>query len=593
MSKIASSLLVTAALTLAVAAPAGAEQQAAPETDHVKALIQQAMGQLNQPPAGGPQNAATPGPKVDLTADEAVARALERNVTLAQQRLTPQTFDYSLAATRAFYRPNLNSTASSSSATQLGRLTTDGGDKTNQDTNVWNAGITQNVPFYGGNYNVNWTNNRVESTLNTATYNPAYTANFQATYTQPLLGNRKIDNNRTTLLTTAIQQDVAELDLQATTASTVAQVRNAYYELVFAILNLENQRASLDLSSKLVQDNRARVEIGTMAPIDIVQAQAEEATRRQNLVNAEATLQNTELNLKRLIVSGTDDPLWTATLNATDRPAPGSEAIDLEGAVRNALANRTDMLTAKKNIDTANITLRSLNNQSMPVLNLQGIYRLDGRGGQPTSGIVPPSSWWDALGGLGKVDAPTWTVQLQFNYPIGQSAGRSEQGATGDHHPAEPDRDQSHRAADRDRRHRGGNRDPQLARSHPGGPGRARVVDQARRGGAEQARRRHGDQLRSRPGAARSGRRAQPRASRAPELPARARRLPAHADKSEIRQSTVVGRRSAVTVRSPSRQSAVRVGSHKSAVTESAVSSQQSESAVRVGSHKRPSQSAQ
>ena len=83
MSKTASFLLVTAALTLAVAAPAGAQQAAAPETDHVKALIQQAMGQLSAPPAGGTQNAATPGPRVDLTADEAVARALERNVTLA------------------------------------------------------------------------------------------------------------------------------------------------------------------------------------------------------------------------------------------------------------------------------------------------------------------------------------------------------------------------------------------------------------------------------------------------------------------------------------------------------------------------------
>ena len=424
MSKTASSLFVTAALTLAVAAPTGAQQQA-PEADHVKALIQQAMVRLNSPTADGQVQTATPGPKVDLTADEAVARALERNLTLASQRLTPQTFDYSIAATRAFYRPNLTSTASNSSATQLGRLTTDGGDKTNQDTTVWNAGIQQQVPFFGGNYNVNWTNNRVASTQNTATFNPAYTANFQATYTQPILANRKIDNNRTTLLTTAIQQDVAELDLQATTASTVAQVRNAYWELVYAILNLENQRASLDLSSKLVQDNRARVEIGTMAPIDIVQAQAEEATRRQAVVNAEATLQNNELALKRLIVSGTDDPMWTASINATDRPGLGTEAVDLEGAVRNALMNRTDLLTAKKNVDRETITLRSLNNQSMPSLNLQGIYRLDGRGGHPTATSLPPSSWWDALGGIGKIDAPTWTVQLQFSYPIGQSAAEA------------------------------------------------------------------------------------------------------------------------------------------------------------------------
>ncbi len=387
MRKIASSLLVSAALSVIFAAPATAQQRtAAEEADHVKTLIEEAktrLAQQGQTPSPA-QAGTTTGPKIALTADEAVARALERNVTLASQRLTPQTFDYSLAATYAFYRPNLNSNVSTSSATTLARQTIEGGVRTNSDTTIWNAGVSQNTKWQGGSYQINWQNNRIASNQNNNIYNPAYSAGFQAVYVQPILANRKIDQTRTNLLTTEIQQDVAELDLRATTASTVADVRNAYYELVFAILNLENQRASLELSSKLVQDNRARVEIGTMAPIDIVQAQAEEATRRQNLVNAEATLQNTELALKRLIVSGTDDPLWTASIDATDRPAPSAEAIDLEAAVRNALANRTDLLTAKKNIDSANVTLRSLDNQTLPSMNLQGTYRLDGRGGTTT-----------------------------------------------------------------------------------------------------------------------------------------------------------------------------------------------------------------
>ena len=201
----------------------------------------------------------------------------------------------------------------------------------------------------------------------------------------------------------------------------MAQVRNAYWELAYAILNLEAQRGSLDLASKLVQDNRARVEIGTMAPIDIVQAQAEEATRRAAVVTAEALLQNNELGLKRLIVSGTDDPLWTATINAVDRPGLSPEAIDLEGAVRNALTNRTDLLTARKNIDSATVSLRNFSNQALPNLNLQGIYRLDGRGGTPTGPGINPTSWWGALEGIGAWDAPTWTVQVNFSYPIGTS----------------------------------------------------------------------------------------------------------------------------------------------------------------------------
>jgi outer membrane protein len=432
VSKIASFLLIGGALLAAAPVPAHAQQAAAPDSAHVKALIEQAKTRLaesGQTPSPA-QAGTTTGPRINLTADEAVARALERNVTLASQRLTPQTFDYSLAATYAFYRPNLNSNVSTSSATTLARQTIEGGARTNSDTSIWNAGVSQNMPWQGGSYQINWQNNRIASNQNNNLLNPAYSAGFQAVYVQPILANRKIDQTRTALLATEIQQDVSELDLQATTASIVAQVRNAYWDFVFSVLNLENQRASLDLSSKLVSDNRARVEIGTMAPIDIVQAQAEEATRRQNLVNAEATLQNTELVLKQLIVSGTDDPLWTASINATDRPTPGEEAIDLEAAVRNALTNRTDLLTAKKNIDAANIQLRSLDNQTLPSLNLQGTYRLDGRGGTSTPRddglpVPPPTNWFNALGGIGNVEAPTWTVQMNFSYPLGTSAAEA------------------------------------------------------------------------------------------------------------------------------------------------------------------------
>ncbi|HXW08471.1 MAG TPA: TolC family protein [Vicinamibacterales bacterium] len=400
--------------------PAAAQE---PTADQVKALIEQAMVRLSAQPVpaqGAPSTAQ--GPTVDMTVEEAVARALENNVTLATQRLTPQTFDFSIAATRAFYRPTVTSTVSNISATQLGRLTTDGGEKTNQDTTIWNAGLTQQVPWQGGSLQVNWANNRLASTQSTAIFNPAYTSQFAATFTQPLLANRKIDNTRTTLLNTEISQDIAQIELQGTAASIVAQVRNAYYELVFAIMNLEAQRTSLELAAKLVEDNRARVEIGTMAPIEVVQAQAEEATRRQAVVNAEAILQNNELGLKRLIVSGTEDPLWASTINAVDRPRPDPEAIDLEGAVRNALSNRTDLQTQRKNVESANVTLSSLTNQKLPTLNLVGTYRLDGRGGLPTSPTLPPSGWWDALGAIGKVDAPTWTVQLNFSYPLGMSA---------------------------------------------------------------------------------------------------------------------------------------------------------------------------
>ena len=415
MSKTAA-LPLAAALAAALATPVAAQD---PSNDHVKALIQQAMAQTAVP-------SAAQGPVVNLTVEEAVARALERNLTLASQRITPRTFDYSIAAARAAYRPTLTSTLATNSQTQLPTTTVEGGVVVNTDTRTWNSGVGQSLPWGGASYQVNFNNNRAFTDRNNSTFNPSFGSNLSAQYTQPLLRNFRFDNTRAQLENQIIQQDIAEIDLSATTASTVAQVRNAYWELAFSYQAVEAAQGSLELASKLVRDNQLRVEIGTMAPIDVVQARAEEATRRQQLVAAQATLRNNELALKRLIVGGTDDELWAATINPVDRPSPQPEPIDLEGAVRNALQNRTDLITARKSIDSANITIRSLRNAILPQLNLVTTYRLDGRGGtsiprDPTIPIVR-GGYADALRNIYQFDAPTWTVQLNFNYPIGQSA---------------------------------------------------------------------------------------------------------------------------------------------------------------------------
>jgi len=422
---------IAAVLSIALAAPAAAQQQQTPppSPEHVKALIQQAMTQTQSAPEGVQVQPAIQGAAVNLTADEAVARALDRNLTLASQRLTPRTFDYSIAATRAAYRPLLTSTVSNNSQTQLPSTSVEGGLVVNTDTQVWNSGVQQSVPWGGGNYSVTFNNNRDFSTRNTGLFNPTFGSTFRIQYNQPILQNFKIDNTRTQLQTQTIQQQIADLDLRATVASTVAEVRNAYWELVFAYQAVDAAQRSLELAAKLVADNKMRVEIGTMAPIDVVQAQAEEATRRQQLVNTQAILRNSELALKRLIVGGTDDELWTATINPVDRPSPQPEPINLESAVSNALQNRTDLATSRKNIETTNVTLRSFKNQALPGLNLVGIYQLVGRGGttiprEPLDPIIP-GGYWDALGNIGAFDAPTWTVRVDFTYPLGQSSAEA------------------------------------------------------------------------------------------------------------------------------------------------------------------------
>jgi outer membrane protein TolC len=411
-----------------VANPAAAQE---PSNDRVKELIAQAMQQAGQAPVAPSQILPPAGPTVQLSVDDAARRALERNLDIQVLRLEPQLLDLQVAGLWATYRPTLTSSLFTQNQTQLptSQLQALGGSQINNDSLQWNGGMTQNFRWGGGALGLNFNNTRTSTTDLAATRNPAYTSNLQALYTQPLLRNFKIDQTRASLLMSELQSQITDLTLRSNLTIIEAQVRNAYWDLVFAIENVETARRSVELATKLVQDNRARVEIGTMAPIDVVQAQAEEATRRQALVTAEATRRTNELALKRLIVGGTDDELWNATLEPTDRPSPVAEAIDLETAVRNALANRADIEIAKKTLQQNDIAMRNLENQTLPELNLIGTYNLTGRGGpefrrQGFGGPIIdtlPGGYFDALSNIGTFTAPTWSVRLNFNLPLGQS----------------------------------------------------------------------------------------------------------------------------------------------------------------------------
>jgi outer membrane protein len=291
------------------------------------------------------------------------------------------------------------------------------------------------MKWHGGAWTVGWTNSRIDSSNLFAVRNPTYNSGITATLTQPLLRGWKIDPTRAALQTNRIGQQNDEISLQATVVSTQANVRNAYWDLVFAIQAVEAAQDSVDLSSRLVQDNQARVEIGTLAPIDVVTAQAEQANRRQALVQAQATVRTSELALKRLIVSGTDDPLWTSSLNPVDRPPTTPEPINLESAVTRALRERTDMQQSKNNLRISDINLRAQVESTRPQLDFVGSYGLSGIGGTQfirnpgdLGGIITqtlPSGYFDALSTLGRFDLPTWNVQLNFSLPLGQSAAEA------------------------------------------------------------------------------------------------------------------------------------------------------------------------
>jgi outer membrane protein TolC len=205
----------------------------------------------------------------DIRLTDVVELALQKNLDIAVERLNPQSVDLQIAGIRNSYLPVATSNLGQRDVYQLPRDQLQGGQRVSVATTTYNAGVTQTVPWYGGNFALTWNNNKQDSSSAFATFNPTYTTVLTASYTQPLLRGLFIDQTRQQLAITQINREVAEETLRATVTQTLANVRNAYWDLVFARNAVEVAQRALQLADKLVEDNKARVEVGTLAPLDI------------------------------------------------------------------------------------------------------------------------------------------------------------------------------------------------------------------------------------------------------------------------------------------------------------------------------------
>lgn len=438
--RFSTSTFVAAALC-AVTTHASAQSGRVTEAARQDAVVRQALGTYNEGLAALVAESATQ-PGIDtggvreLTLETAVALALEKNLDIQVSRLEPQSVDFTVAGLKNIYRPSLSATLGQRDQVQLPTNQLNGGARVSNGTSTYNFGVSQPVPYFGGSYTVNFFNSRLDTSNTFANFNPSYTVTLNAAYSQPLIRGFKIDNNRQQLQVALLSRDVSEESARATVFQTLANVRNAYWDLVFAQSAVDVARRAMELADKLVQDNQARVEVGTLAPLDIVQAQAEAATRRQNLAAAEATASTAELTLKRFLVSGTDDPLWRVSIRPVDLPSLAPAPTDIEGAIRTALAGRTDVTTAKKNLDANDVNLRFFENQSRPALDLNANYGLQGLGGTAflrapgnLGGAVIatiPGGYSDAIDVLTNGNYPTWNVSLTFSYPLMSSQAESQ-----------------------------------------------------------------------------------------------------------------------------------------------------------------------
>ncbi len=390
-------------------------------------------------PTAGTGQEPQPGTStMRISSDDAVKMALENNLGVRAEHLAPQIQTYGVAQARAAFAPSVFSqTTSRSSATPpTDFLSGNALTLTNESVRT-NAGVQQFLPFGGGRYSLTWDGSKVTTSDPSSRFNPRLDSGLTGGFTQPLLRNFTIDANRQALLISQSRQQVADIDLRQTLTQTTRAVRNAYYDLVNAIAGLQVSQQSLDLARESLRSNIRRVEVGTMAPIETVQAQAEVAANEEAVIVSEGQIRSAEDRLRTLVMNPSQPDFWTTRLEPSDQPTLTAQPIDVEAAVANALSNRTDIARAKKEMDQTDINLKYYRNQRLPAVDVSASYntvgtagtlrdvKVDPETGQAIATDLAARSFAEALRDVIGNDFRTWSLQLNVSYPIGRSVAEA------------------------------------------------------------------------------------------------------------------------------------------------------------------------
>jgi outer membrane protein TolC len=366
-------------------------------------------------------------PVLELSLQDAVARALENNTNIAVERINPEIGKENLKLAKGVYEPLLFSTITDSSRVTPARNVFSGGETVDTDTWIWDFGAAQPLPT-GGDLRLDFNNSRDFTDSTVTTFNPSFASSLQLQLQQPLLKNFKIDQNRYQIQVAQRNRDISEVDFRETVLNTTANVKQLYYELIYSADNLAAQRQSLALATKLVEENRIKVRVGTMAPLDVVAAEAEQASREESVIVAENALLQAEDALKQAIFPRHDPAVWNLHVVPTERPTAERVPVDVDAAIQIALERRTDLVAQRLSLENAEYGVRFTRNQKLPQLDLIAAYGGSGIGGTqiirnpddplgPPTGTIP-GGFGDALSSVFGRDFPNWTLGVNVSYTI-------------------------------------------------------------------------------------------------------------------------------------------------------------------------------
>ncbi len=322
--------------------------------------------------------------QISLTLDDAVKMALQNNNDIDSSRITVQIAEFNLRAARGIYDPVITSEPFFESRPTPTASTIGGAGSSGSITQRgFGADIGANgfSPVAGGSYESSFSASRTSTNNQNSLLNPQFPSAFTLTYVQPLWRGRRFDLNRRNIEIAKKNLSLTDAQFRQRVIDVVSQVEQSYWDLVFALRNLQVQIDAVKQARLQLESNQRLVSKGVLAPIEIVAANSQITTFEQNIYTAQESVTTAENTLKTLMLKERTSEVWFRSLTPVTPVDIEAPRVPLEIALTDALKNRPELQQLQANAEVNDINTRYFREQSKPQIDLVGSYTSNGLAG--------------------------------------------------------------------------------------------------------------------------------------------------------------------------------------------------------------------
>jgi HAE1 family hydrophobic/amphiphilic exporter-1 len=349
-----------------------------------------------------------------LSLNDAIKRALENNNDIEIARDDVRFAETQLRSLEGIYQPIFSVTPQIDKRITPQQSSLGGSGRSGTTTNTTyslSPSLNKSFALGGGNYTLNFANSHTNTSSTFSFINPFYSSNLSLTFTQPLSRNRSIDNNRRQIRIQKKRLEQSDADFRLRTIEVISGVQQAYWELVFALRDQQNQLANLNLSRENLRRVEAQISVGTKAPLERAEVQTELANRESSLLLAVQNVSIAENNLKQLIVKDSSAPEWSAQLTPTDTPKFDAAPVNLNAALKEARENRPELRRLRLQNDINKIDIQYFKNQTRPQIDIQSTLATTGLAGKDVSGAAAAGTLLPLIAGDPNTNANAFLLQ--------------------------------------------------------------------------------------------------------------------------------------------------------------------------------------